>query len=106
VANAYAIHLKAREPTKQLGADYYHPERVDALRAIQAADKADKVVGLGEIVAFKRDTEKEADPDKYIGLANIESNTGELAVTTEEPGKGQCFFSIKAMSCMGGSALI
>ena len=40
---------------------------------------------------FIRDTEKEAEPDRYIGLANIEGNTGELVSSTEEPGRGQCF---------------
>ena len=91
VRAVYAIQIGQSESGKQLGADYYHPQRLGALRAIKEAKKAKKVFRLGEIVDFIRDTEKEADPEKYIGLANIESNTGELASTTEEPGKGQCF---------------
>ena len=40
---------------------------------------------------FKRDIEGKADPEQYIGLAKIESNTGELVADTVEFGKGQCF---------------
>ena len=74
---AYAVRSSLEVRGRQLGADYYHPERVNALREIQNASNAKRVVKLSEIVEFKRDTEKEADPEKYIGLANIESNTGE-----------------------------
>ena len=88
---AYSVRLGAQAYRKQLGANYYHPERMGALRAIQEAREARKVEQLEAIVDFIRDTEKEAEPDRYIGLANIEGNTGELVSSTEEPGRGQCF---------------
>ena len=88
---AYGVRLGAQAFRKQLGAGYYHPERMGAIRAIQEAKEARKVERLEGIVDFIRDTEKEADTNRYIGLANVESNTGELVATTEELCKGQCF---------------
>lgn len=87
---AYAVQIGQSSSSKQLGADYYHPERVNALRSIKKARKVKKVKRLEEIVDFIRDIKKEAGPEQYIGLASIESNTGELVANIVEPGKGQC----------------
>jgi len=103
---AYGVRLGAQAFVRQLGADYYHPERMGALRAIQESRKARRVVRLEEIADFKRDTEKEANPEKYIGLANIESNTGSWPLTRRNWAKASALFSIKAMSYMGVSDLI
>ena len=88
---AYAIQIERSALGTQLGADYYHPERIGALKAIKAARKAKEIVRLAQVVDFKRDIEKEADPKRYIGLAKIESNTGELVADAVNLGKGQCF---------------
>ena len=88
---SYAIRLDSAASASQLGAAYHHPERINALNAIRAAAGADRIAKLSEIVNFKQDTEKEADPERYIGMADIESNTGELAAGNEAAGRGQCY---------------
>jgi len=87
----YAIRLSAIQVSKQIGADYFHPERINALRAIQTAKKAKRFARLDEIADFHRDIETEYDPEQYLGLAGVQSQTGELAETSEEPGQGQSF---------------
>ncbi len=86
---AYAMPLSGIQNSKQIGADYFHPERINALRSIQKARNAKRAARLEDIVDFLREFSKEYEPAQYLGLANVQSNTGELAETTEEPGKGQ-----------------
>ena len=72
----YAVRLdgiKAR-----LNAEYYHPERVLAVRAMQQAKGWLKAARLDEIADFIRDIVKVSEDDHYLGLASIESNTGEI----------------------------
>ena len=90
VRTAHAIAIGRNTSSRQLGADYYHPERVGALRSIEEARKVMDVMRLEEIVDFHRDIEKGTDPERYIGLANIKSNTGEFVADNAKPGKGQC----------------
>ncbi len=85
----YAMRLSGVQGSKQIGADYFHPERINALRAIQTAKKAKRPARLQEIAAFLREFTTEYEPEEYLGLASVQSQTGELAETSEEPGKGQ-----------------
>lgn len=68
----------------RLNADYFHPERVLALRALEAvpANNVD-CPRLDQIVEFVRDQIKTPGPN-YLSLANVQSHTGELVKTTED----------------------
>ena len=81
----YAIRLSTIKHNKTLSADYFHPERMVALRAIQKVPNAP----LSQLVKFKRKTIKVPEGMRYIGLASIASNTGLLS-DTEETATGQC----------------
>jgi len=85
----YAMQLSAVQRSKQIGADYFHPERMNALRAIQTAKNAKRAARLENVADFLRELTAEYEPEQYLGLAGIQSHTGELSETTEEPGKGQ-----------------
>ena len=87
----YAMRISAIHVSKQIGADYFHPERMNALRAIQTAKKAKRAVRLEDVADFIREDAAEYEPEEYLGLAAVQSQTGELASTTEEPGKGRAF---------------
>jgi hypothetical protein len=87
----YAMRLSAIHESKQIGADYFHPERMNTLRAIQKAKKAKRAVRLDDVTDFLRNIATEYEPEQYLGLAGVQSQTGELAETSEEPGKGQAF---------------
>ena len=89
--NSYAIPLDSSGGVKRLGANFYHPERIIALRAIQSASKSESIVKLADIVDFMRESEKSAAAQEYIGLADVESNTGELSASARLAPKSQCF---------------
>ena len=72
----YAVRLDGINA--RLNAEYYHPERVLAVRAIEKAKGRMKAARLAEIADFKRDAVKVSENARYLGLASIESNTGEL----------------------------
>ncbi len=88
---AFAMPLSIIGGSKQIGADYFHPERLNALKAIQKAKNAKRAERLEDIGDFHRDVAKEFNPEQYLGLAGVQSETGELANANEEPGKGQSF---------------
>ena len=72
----YAVRLATMKA--RLNAEYYHPERVLAVRAMEKARGRLKAARLAEIADFKRDVVKVSENDRYLGLASIEPNTGEL----------------------------
>jgi type I restriction enzyme S subunit len=82
----YAVHLA--DTHDRLNADYFHPERVLSLRAMDAVSRRVPCAKLSQIVSFVRDQIKTPDP-KYIGLAHVQSNTGEL-VDADEEAAGAC----------------
>ena len=72
-----------------LNSDYYHPERMFALRALEDASDRLSTPALDEVVSFEREQIKT--PGKnYLGLAHIQSDTGELT-DSEDTAKGTCF---------------
>ncbi len=85
----YAMQFSSLLGSKQIGADYFHPERMKALRAIQTAKNAKRTARVEEVADFLRELTTEYDPQQYLGLAGVQSHTGELTETTKEPGKGQ-----------------
>ncbi len=72
-----------------LNSDYYHPERMLALRALEYTSDRLTTTSLGDVVSFEREQIKT--PGKnYLGLAHIQSDTGELT-DSEDTVKGTCF---------------
>lgn len=82
----YAIRLGLAKESSTISADYFHPERMLALRAIQALPNA----ALGTLVSFERQLGTNSGDARYIGLASVASNTGQLTDAVETA-TGQCF---------------
>jgi len=88
---AYSILFSSVHRSKQIGADYFHPERINTIKAIHKAKNTERAEKLQDIADFLREITTDYDPEQYLGLAGVQSQTGELTSTTEEPGKGQAF---------------
>jgi hypothetical protein len=86
---SFALTLGALREQSRLGPDYFHPERILAIRAIQAAAARVDCPKLSSVVDFVRDQIKTPD-ENYLGLAGVQSQTGELSGVTEEA-EGACF---------------
>lgn len=84
----FAVNLSEARRQFHLNADYFHPERVLALRAMEAASQRIPCVNLAEVVSFIRDQIKTPGPN-YLSLAHVQSNTGEL-VNADEEATGAC----------------
>jgi type I restriction enzyme S subunit len=82
----YAIRLSLAKESSTISADYFHPERMLALRAIQALPNA----ALGTLVSFERQLGANSGDARYIGLASVASHTGQLTDAVETA-TGQCF---------------
>lgn len=87
----YAVRLAAMREGKKLYPDYFHPERLNAIRAVEQRFSTKQTVRLREIAHFVRDQKLIEAGDDYLGLANVQPNTGERVTSTEEDGKGVCF---------------
>lgn len=85
-----AVLLRNIIEDKTLSTEYYHPERMAAIHAISNG-KHLTVKKLSDIVSFHRDIVSSADsPETYLGLAGVQSQTGELSGVIEEA-TGQAF---------------
>ena len=73
----------------RLNSEYYHPERIAALRSLDMAEADVDVVPLAQIVSFVREQLK-APTGTYLGLAHVQSHTGELTDATDTA-SGNCF---------------
>ena len=82
----YAALRGAVRSVNNLSADYHHPERIRALRLISSVPHAT----LFSLVTFERSVLKEPGPARYLGLASVASNTGQLTDAVEMAA-GQCF---------------
>ena len=80
----FAVNYAQVRKNNSLNPDYYHPERILSLSALGLT-----VSSLAGMVNFKRNLIK-TPGENYLGLAHIQSNTGEL---TDSPSlaKGTCF---------------
>jgi type I restriction enzyme S subunit len=79
----FAARLKDARHQLHLNADYFHPERILALRVLEASSRRAPCAKLAEVVSFIRDQIKTPGPN-YISLAHVQSNTGELVNSIEE----------------------
>ncbi len=73
----------------RFNADYFHPERILALRALQYSAQALDCPRLEQIVDFIRHPIKSPGPG-CLSLANVQSHTGELVLTNKKV-TGICF---------------
>ncbi|MCL5980354.1 MAG: restriction endonuclease subunit S [Gammaproteobacteria bacterium] len=82
----YAIRLTTAMNNNTLSADFFHPERMQAVRLIQSLTNAP----LSQIVNFQRNIIKTPGESRYIGLASVAAGTGQLTEAVETA-SGQCF---------------
>lgn len=85
----YALRLRDVTRERRLNADYFHPERLNALRAIEAAAGNAVCPMLSDLVSFERNQVKEPG-ENYLSLAHVKSHTGELCDANEDA-SGTCF---------------
>jgi type I restriction enzyme S subunit len=80
---AYAATRKTIRLGDRLNPDFFHPERILSIRAIEQSDTASEALtGLAD---FVRDLiAAPSEGDYYVGLANVERDTGELVSAAEE----------------------
>jgi hypothetical protein len=71
-----------------MNAEYFHPERVLAVRAMEQIAGRTRCLRLDEVVVFVREQIK-SPVGPYVGLARVKSHTGEL-VDVEEEVTGAC----------------
>ncbi len=79
----FAVRLGDLGNGKRMNADYFHPERVTAIRE-QEQRKDVRAEALQDIADFCREVVSVEDTAIYLGLANVASNTGELVNYDEE----------------------
>ncbi len=84
----FAASLRAAREQSHLNADYFHPERILALRAMTAARDRVPCAKLSEVVDFIREQIKTPTAN-YLSLAHVQSHTGEL-VDADEEASGAC----------------
>lgn len=85
-----AVRLSSIVNDSTFSADYYHPERLAAIQMIKSGTclSAKK---LSDIVSFHRDiVDSSLSKEPYLGLAGVQSQTGELSGVAEEAA-GQAF---------------
>lgn len=85
----FAVTVHDTQTQSHINPDYFHPERILALRALDIASQKIPYAKLAEVVSFVRDQLKTPGPN-YLSLANVQSNTGELTDADEEA-TGTCF---------------
>lgn len=85
-SGGYAIRRLTALNGQTLSADYFHPERMHAISQIASVPNAK----LSELVTFERSILKEPGQTRYLGLASVASNTGQLTDAIETAA-GQCF---------------
>jgi len=80
---AYAATRRLMELGDRLNPDFFHPERVLSIRAIEESDTASEP--LTDLADFVRDLiSAPSEGDLYVGLANVERATGELVSAPKE----------------------
>lgn len=84
-----AIRLSNVVEDQTFSAEYYHPERMAALHLLRSNSEV-SAHKLSDIVTFCRNLVSAENSTNYLGLAGVESQTGELSGVQEEAA-GQAF---------------
>ena len=85
----FAVSLAQMSGQERLNSDYYHPERIRALRELGNATDNLAVAPLAEVVTFEREQIK-TPTENYLSLAHVQSHTGGLTDATDTA-SGNCF---------------
>jgi restriction endonuclease S subunit len=89
-----AVKLRTVKTDNTLNADFYHPERIGIIRMMEQNTHI-KTKRLVDTVDFCRDIVSANNENlRYIGLASVQSHTGEL-LNIEEEASGQAFAFLK-----------
>jgi hypothetical protein len=80
-----AVTMRQLKADNAFNVEYYHPERIGTITAIKQVSYK----FLKDCVSFNRDIVTATD-DKYLGLAGVQSDTGELSGAIDEAA-GQAF---------------
>ena len=90
-AVAWSVALRTLRLTGRLDALASSPDRVTAIEAIErAADRSSgtlRAVPLGEVASMRREL-LAAPEGRFLGLANVESDTGQIAQKVDEASQG------------------
>jgi hypothetical protein len=84
----FAVSLGDTARTSRLNADYFHPERVLTIRAMQTHKERFDSQPLSAVVDFVRNLRR-TPTGTYLSLAHVQGNTGEL-VESNETAEGSC----------------
>jgi type I restriction enzyme S subunit len=85
----FAVKRLQVEQERRLNSDFFHPERALMIRSLEKAVAHLDCPRLNDAVFFVRDQIKTPTAN-YLGLASVQSNTGELVEVDEET-TGSCF---------------
>ncbi len=87
----YAVRVREVALGKKLYPDYFHPERINAIKCVQSKYPGDRSGTLASVAEFHRDQRKVMPGEDYLGLANVQPNTGERVAASDEDGEGTVF---------------
>ena len=88
---AFAVNFAGISAEARLDSDYYHPEGMEALRALSAESGALTVARLSEVAASEREQIK-TPIENYLSLAHVQSDTGELSDAADTASGGCLVF--------------
>ncbi len=91
----YAAKVVQLSSTKRLDPDYFHPERIGAIRSLEKHPANIQIKRLSDIVDFIRSQDKVSENKTYLSLGNIESNTGLLVDSSRDQASGTCSIFMK-----------
>ena len=85
----FAVSLAQMSGQERINSDYYHPERVQALRGLEQAADSMTVAPLIDVVDFMREQLKTPGAN-YLSLAHVQGHIGELT-DAADTASGNCF---------------
>jgi type I restriction enzyme, S subunit len=81
---SYAVRLADVVEEQKLYPDHFHPERLTAIHIVKRLFKGSSSAKLLAVADFPRDLRQVRPGDSYLGLANVQPNTGERIDGLEE----------------------
>ena len=88
--NVFATSPAQSRLMNRLGAQFFHPERAAAVAAVLAAKRATPKA-LRQVANFSTVKGSPGPGDQFLGLAAVESDTGELLAGSDDPTDGKLF---------------
>ena len=90
----FAMSLRKVRSAQRIDVDYFHPERIIAIREQEDRTELHSKC-LAEFVDFVRHTISDYTSASYIGMANVQRNTGELVESNDKETEGKSFAFIE-----------